>query len=241
VSAVTSGSVYTGTLTVVDSETTDVQTVQLTSNLNWTSIVPFYAQQVGTYNPVAQSLSGGVYSGMGGGYTFYDYSFTAIGMSDFQSSGACMTKSGYTCLISLSFSPMATGIRYAVATAIDGQVYLFKGTGIGTTTDTFSLTPGAYNFGTVSLGSSATTTTTVTNLWTGTVTLNSAPTFTLGALNNGDFQASTSCASIQGGYAQSCSITVTFTPTATGLRQTMMTLTDGAGTTQSVLFQGTAQ
>lgn len=242
VSATQTGSINTGTLTFTDGVAADTQTVALTSNLNWASILAFPAGQVGVPLGSVQQLTGGVFSGTIGGMNFYDYSYTAIGMSDFPLSGMCSTHFGTTCSIPISFDPGGTGTRYAVATTLTNFVYLFKGFGFGTQ-DAFSMSPLATNFGNVATGTSASATITVSNLYLGGLTFSSPPTLTQGSLNHGEFTATSQCSTVQPNQSltprlSGCAVTVVFAPTTMGLRSTTMTLTDSAGTSQSVYLQG---
>lgn len=150
-----------------------------------------------------------------------------------------------TCLISVTFSPVALGARSATLTINDNtahgsQTISLSGTGLAGTT-TATLTPKALKFGSVSVGttssgqsSTLTDTSSVFTLVTTSMTLTGA--------NPGDFQISPASTCPQSGDVNplaECLVTVTFTPTATGSRSATLTAYDNtASGSQTVTLSG---
>ena len=171
-----------------------------------------------------------------------DSNLTLNGLSvtgDFSKSSTCTSTlaPGASCIISAKFTPTASGTRTGTLSITDdapGSPQMISLTGTGTVV---SLSPSTLNFGSVKVGtSSSTQTITLTNV--GTVTLNLTRNVIQGP-NKGDFSKTSTCGmSVAAGG--NCTITVTFTPTATGARSAAETLTDdGGGSPQSVPMSGT--
>ncbi len=126
---------FTGTLTVLDSDTTDIQTVQLSSSTVYSQLVDFGTAAVGLgTNSGDRSFTGGVVTNSGNNY-FVTYSATFGGPAagDWIGDPASCTgfASGYpfvTCPISFYFNPTAPGTRYSTVITNSGQQWLFKGT-----------------------------------------------------------------------------------------------------------------
>jgi hypothetical protein len=142
-----------------------------------------------------------------------------------------------SCTINVSFLPTATGPQTGTLTITDfagnsPQTVALNGTGVG---PAISLSAAALSFPaqTVSIASSPQTIT-LSNPGTGDLTplLITPP---------GDFSQTNTCAgSVAAG--SSCTISVTFTPTATGNRTGTLTITDNAaGSPQTVTLSGTGQ
>jgi len=92
------------------------------------------------------------------------------------------------------------------------------------------------NFGTVSLGSKKAATVVVTNDQSTSLAITSV---TVGGTDPGDFPAKSACKSpLKAGW--DCTITVTFTPTATGSRTATLNIKDSVGT-QTVQLSGTGK
>jgi hypothetical protein len=255
--AVTAGSSigqFTGALTVIDNDTSDAQTVQLTSDVrklavgNTGSTLYIANALVGQESSSpGTGVYGGVYAGTLGGYYFYTYggSFVGVSASEFNSD-TCSTKSSTVCEVFLNDQPTTPGPRSAYFIGTDNSVYLAKGFGLSPTAS-FTLSPIALNFGNLALGSSTTLNLAVSNSSVVAISLN-APTLSGGAQNDGDFQVTgfglPSCASpvaassIYTSYKQGCVIPIRFTPTTIGPRSATMTLTDSTGFTQQVLITG---
>ncbi|WP_161570972.1 choice-of-anchor D domain-containing protein [Granulicella sibirica] len=212
-----------GTLTVATSASTSPITVTLTGigadagtqpRLQITpTALDFGSIQVGT--PSTQSVTitnPGIVP-----VTFYTANLTG----DYTQTNNCPSPNttlpaGDTCTFQLTFTPTTTGPRpgtlsISTSTASPLTVSL---TGIGTTTTAppqpqIQVTPTTLQFGFIQVGSSSTQTLTVTNTGQVSVTfLNIAP--------GGDYTQTNSCSSLA--PAATCTIQVTFTPTATAAR-----------------------
>jgi centrosomal CEP192-like protein/ASPM-SPD-2-Hydin domain-containing protein len=146
-----------------------------------------------------------------------------------------------TCILSVSFSPIATGAASATLTITDSatnspQTIALTGTGIVPV----SLTPASLTFATLKVGnSSAAKTVTVDNNLS--ITLNISG-ITISGANGGDFSRSaTTCGSTLAPNA-SCSVSIVFTPTAVGARSASLNVSDDASTSpQSVGLSGTGK
>ncbi len=148
---------------------------------------------------------------------------------------------GATCVISVSFSPVATGSRTAsVAIADDaaGSPQSLPLTGTGTA-PAVTLTPTSLAFGSQKVGStSAAQTTTLKN--SGTAPLAIAGLSVNGA-NAADYSQSSNCPQgpVTLAAGASCTISVTFTPSATGSRTANVSIADNAsGSPQTVALNG---
>jgi len=142
---------------------------------------------------------------------------------------------GASCTISVSFTPSAEGAQPATLTVVDGggtQTASLTGTGTAV-----KFVPGGLNFGSQKVGTTGKAkTVTMTNLATTTLTITS---IAVGGTNAGDFAQTNNCGGSLAGGA-SCTITVTFTPTATGSRSGNITVKDsGVTSPQKVTLSGT--
>jgi hypothetical protein len=143
-----------------------------------------------------------------------------------------------SCTISVTFKPTATGPlngSITVSDALPGspQIVALSGTGV---TPIVTLGGSSIGFGNQIVGTtSAVQMVSLTN--TGTATLNISSIAITGA-NSGDFSQTNTCgASVNAGA--NCSISVKFTPTATGNRAASVTITDNAaGSPQNVPLTG---
>jgi hypothetical protein len=140
-----------------------------------------------------------------------------------------------TCSISVTFKPTATGPRTASVSVADNSVPL-TGTAVGT--PAVSLSPTALTFASTTVGAaSAPQVLTLTNKGTGDLTGISV---SLGGAAPGDFSRTTTCPATLAVNA-TCSISVTFKPTASGTRTATVSLTNNAtGSPQLVPLTGTA-
>jgi hypothetical protein len=240
---------------VIDNDTTDAQTVQLTSDVrSVTSIDPFQngfqngivGQQSNTYSIYHY---GGVYNGTSQGYSFWTYGGTFSGPEAgdfFAFPNPCSAKTlvggTATCVIYMGLSPSAPGPRSAYFIDFSNKVFLEQGFGLGATAS-FVFSPIALNFGNLALGGSTTLNLTVANSSVVAISLH-APTLSAGTQNNGDFHiVSSGCTTLQASsvdvsYQQSCTIQVRFTPTVIGPRSAMLTLSDATGFKQQALITG---
>jgi hypothetical protein len=131
-----------------------------------------------------------------------------------------------SCTIAIGFTPNALGARSATLsvednTATSPQHVALTGTG----TITMAVTPASFAFGSVKIGSSKTKSITVHNYQTNAVTLTLPPTFS--GLNAGDFSVmgGGTCTSTLGAKS-TCTLVVTYAPTALGSEAASMTVTD---------------
>jgi hypothetical protein len=142
-----------------------------------------------------------------------------------------------SCTINVSFLPTASGLQTGTLTITDfagnsPQTVALSGTGVAPGAS-LSATALSFPAQTVSISSSPQT-----------LTLNNTGNGTLTSLlinTTGDFAETNTCAGSVAPGA-SCTISVTFTPTATGSRTGTLTLTDNAtNSPQSVALSGTGQ
>jgi hypothetical protein len=157
--------------------------------------------------------------------------------------GACSSLNPQSqCLISVAFSPTATGVRSGSLTITDSdpggpQIVVLSGIGIPAGSGSVSVSPMSLNFPSVRVGSiSASLSATITNATPSSVILKIVVT--------GDFAQSNNCpAALPPGAA--CAITVTFTPTAVGSRggsvaiQGVAVLDSGSSSSLSISLAGT--
>lgn len=156
---------------------------------------------------------------------------------DFSQSNTCGSSlaPGANCSVSLTFTPQATGTRSANVSITDNaagspQLVSLLGTGVA---PGISLAPAGLTFAAQVIGtSSASQAITLTS--TGTAALNITS-----IAASGDYSQTNNCGtSVAAGG--SCTITVSFTPSATGTRGGSITVTDNAtGSPQSASLTGT--
>lgn len=149
---------------------------------------------------------------------------------------------GGSCMISVSFKPTTTGSRPATVSITDNasgspHTITLSGTGV-TATANFSPSPTSLTFSSQTVGTtSAPQTITITNSGSAALLITS---IVSQGTNAGDFVPTpTGCASVapSGG---TCTVSVTFTPAATGARSSAIVFTDNAsGSPQSVPVSGT--
>ncbi|MGA8617510.1 MAG: choice-of-anchor D domain-containing protein [Candidatus Sulfotelmatobacter sp.] len=165
-------------------------------------------------------------------------SISSIGASgDFAESDNCGTSvpAAGSCTLSVTFTPTAPGLRSGSVQILDNasgspHVINLSGSGAGPIA---ALTPASLTFSTQQIGtSSAAKAVTLTN--TGNMTLN------VGSMQSmGDFAQVNNCPSTLAVNA-SCTINVTFTPTATGMRSGTIAISDNAqGSPQTANLTGT--
>jgi Beta-propeller repeat/Abnormal spindle-like microcephaly-assoc'd, ASPM-SPD-2-Hydin len=160
---------------------------------------------------------------------------------DFAQSNNCppSVASGATCVITATFTPTAQGVRTASISIADnapGSPQTVPLTGRGTF---LQWAPRALNMGNQRVGtSSAARTVTLTNVGTAPIALFSIQ---VGGVNAGDFTQTNTCGSSLNAGG-SCTIQVTFTPTATGDRLGHVAIQDNAfGGTHWVGLFGTGK
>jgi hypothetical protein len=163
--------------------------------------------------------------------------------SDFTQTNTCGSSvaAGANCAISVTFKPAAAGTRIATVIFTDnatGGTQTASLTGIGTTAAcAASVSPTSLTFASQAVGAtSAVQTATLTN--SGNAALN-ITSIALSGANAGDFAKTTTCGSTLAASAN-CTISVTFTPSASGARAGSITITDSdASSPQTVSLSGT--
>jgi hypothetical protein len=147
-----------------------------------------------------------------------------------------------TCTVTLTFTPGATGARSASLSFVDDapnspQTVALTGTG-ASAAPAISFNPTSLSYGNQNVGTtSAAKSVTVTN--TGTAALH-VSIVALAGTNSGDFTISAdTCTGATVAVNATCSVSVTFTPGATGARSATLTFTDDAGgSPQTVALSG---
>src|SRR5439155_696453 len=170
-------------------------------------------------------------------------SITGADSNQFAKTTTCGTSlnAGASCTISLTFKPTSTGDKSSAVTIADNasdspQSVSLTGRGLN---NTVSLTPSPLSFGSQPLNTGATLAVTHTNAATSTDPATVSGVRITGT-NSGDFAPTNNCtAAVPVG--QTCSISVAFTPTATGTKSGVVAVADNApGSPQTVPLSGTA-
>jgi Beta-propeller repeat/Abnormal spindle-like microcephaly-assoc'd, ASPM-SPD-2-Hydin len=226
----------TGSLSIVDNAAGSPQAVSLSgtganSVLNPSPLALAYAAQLvgSTSNPQPVTLTNPGSTAI---------SVTSIQPSgDFAQANTCGSSvaANSTCTINVTFTPTASGTRNGTLTITDSasnssQTISLTGTG---TAPVITVSTTALTFSTQVLGStSAPQSVTVSNTGNAAASLSS---ITAG----GDFAQTNNCGTSLAPSA-SCTVNVTFTPTASGTRTAALTITDNdPGSPQTVLLTGT--
>jgi hypothetical protein len=145
---------------------------------------------------------------------------------------------GAKCVITVTFTPSALGSRTANITVADnacGSPHVIPLTGKGTE---ITMAPSPVNFGTQAVGTtSAPMTVTLTNHGTTVVTVSGA---SVTGANKGDFKiTSNGCTTIPASGG-TCTMNLTFTPSAKGARKATLSVTDNdKGSPQTDVLEGT--
>ena len=170
---------------------------------------------------------------------------TGTNPGDFSETDTChapaVLQPGQNCSVLVSFKPTASGPRSAALTITDNaapptESVTLNGTG-QTPAPAVTFVPGSLSFGTVSQGASSTMTITVNN--SGTATLN-ITSIALAGANAGDFSSSSPTCNSPIAVNSACTISITFTPQAAGLRSATVTVTDNApDSPQTLALNGT--
>jgi hypothetical protein len=249
---------FVGTLTFTDADVTSPQVVTLTGTgtaIPTATVVPsslkFGSVGVGTTSaPLSSTLTD---TSTSGALNITSITITGTNAADFKlgSATTCPTSGTVqplgTCLLSVTFTPSASGTRSATLTVNDNtsskkQTVSLSGTGSTTGSPTATLLPASLTFasqaiGTTSAGQSSTLTDTSATL---ALTISS---ITLTGANPGDFAISPSSTCPTSGSINAkatCLVTITFTPTATGTRTATLNVNDNAtGSPQTVSLTGT--
>jgi hypothetical protein len=195
----------------------------------------FAGQNVGTTSApqmVTLTNSGGSALGV------TSISITGADPGDFAQTNTCGTSvaAGANCVISVTFTPVATGSRTASVSITDNAPISPQTvglTGTGTTGPVASLSPSTMTFSSQPVGStSSPQVATLTNTGGSSLTISS-----IGI--TGPFPDTTTCGASLGAGA-SCTFSVSFAPTATGAAAGVLTVTDNATPgTQTVTLSGT--
>jgi phospholipase C len=236
----------TASVSVADNAPGSPQTVSLTGTggtgggpvvtLSPTSLT-FPMQVVGT--PSAAQVVTLTNSG-GSTLSISSISLTGTNPGDFSQTNTCGTTvaAGANCTISVTFKPTDRNNRSATVSIADnatGSPQTVPLTGTGTYVQ---LVPASLTFTNQAVGTtSSPQTVTFTNTAVkATITITS---LTITGTNPGDFAETNTCGSSVGPKA-SCTISVTFTPTASGTRTASVSIADnGGGGTQVVPLTGT--
>jgi len=185
--------------------------------------------------------------------SFQSVSVTGANPGDFQESDNCVStvvlQPKHSCSIFVVYASTSVGSSQATLNVMDSAVgnpqqYGLSGTGIAppTPTPAVSLNPaGTFNLaGTTTQGTTAVPQNlTVSNTGTGPLHVTAVG---VSGLNVGDFSvAGSNCLGTAVASGASCTIPVTFTPLAAGIRTTTLTITDDAANSpQLVTINGTA-
>ncbi|HUA17086.1 MAG TPA: choice-of-anchor tandem repeat GloVer-containing protein [Verrucomicrobiae bacterium] len=172
--------------------------------------------------------------------TISSISITGTDAADYAQTSTCSTSlaASANCTISVTFKPNTTGVLSSASLSVSdnatGSPQKVSLSGTGTTA---KLSPLSLSFGTVTVGSkSAAKTVTLTNGGTSALAITS---ITITGTNASDFAETNTCGSSLAASA-SCTISVTFTPGATGSRSAAISVTDNAiGSPQKVTLSGT--
>ncbi len=188
-----------------------------------TAALAFLDQPVGTTS-AAQTLI------VSNPYSFAVTMGSIAAGGDFSAASACPAIAALSnCSVNVTFTPSATGARSGTlsihnANSAVSQAVALSGTG---TTASILVSPASLNFGsqeiaTTSVGRALT----IVNAGTASILITNAAT-------TGDFAAQGNCSVVPAG--SSCSLTITFTPTAIGSRTGSLTLTGNAGAVSQVI------
>src|SRR6266403_106713 len=170
---------------------------------------------------------------------------TGANPGDFAETDTChvpnLLQPGNSCSVLVSFTPSAAGSRTAAVTITSNaspttESAQLSGTGL-TPAPAVTLVPGSLDFGTGTQGTSASLNISVKN--SGTATLHIAS-VVLGGANAGDHSSSSPACNSAIAVNSACTIIVTLTPLASGVRSAIVTITDDApGSPQTPALSGT--
>jgi hypothetical protein len=232
------------TLTITDNAGTTTQTVPLTGVGTYLNVVPnpisFPSQLLSTAS-AAKTITL-TNTNPSASATITSVTITGPGASDFVQNSTCsVIPAKGTCTFTMTFTPAVLGKRTATLVIADnagGSPQNIPISGLGTYV---TLSPSPVSFGPVTVGNTAATTVTLTNQNPTTAVSVSAVSIT--GADKQDFTASSSssCASVAANGG-SCTITVNFTPTATGARTGVLSVQDSdPGSPQTDNLAGTGQ
>ena len=237
----------TGTITITDDAGTGTQTVSLTGMGTYLKVTPvsvaFPAQLLNTSSsPITVTLQN---TNPSSTLSVSGMTISGTAAVDYSENKACdslvLAANGGTCSFTVTFTPSAVGKRSATLkiTETGGASPLpvaLSGSGTYVT-----LSPSPLAFGSVTVGTPLALPVTLTNTNpSATVAVTSA---TMSGADAKDFttQLDPSCSSVPANGG-TCTITVTFTPSAKGTRTALMTVIDNdAGSPQVENVNGTGQ
>ena len=165
---------------------------------------------------------------------------TGTDSGDFAETNTCGSSvaAGANCTISVTFTPTVAGTRTAAVTITDSdpsspQTVTLTGTGVAPTT-TATVTPSTLTFASQTVGTtSAAQTVTVSNTGSAALTISSISA-------SGDFAETNTCGGSVA-VGANCTVSITFTPTASGTRTGTLSITDNvSGSPQTVTLSGSA-
>jgi hypothetical protein len=154
--------------------------------------------------------------------------------------GGTIAAGGGSCTISVFFTPSETSLETGQISITDNaanspQTISLKGTGVAAST-AVTLTPTSLSFGNQTVGTvSDSQTVTITNTGTSILSISKIDT------SSGDYLQTNTCAAVQNllDVGQSCSVSVSFQPTASGGRNGTLSVYDNAsGSPQTVALSG---
>lgn len=172
----------------------------------------------------------------------YGMQVSGVNSADFRAATTCQAVllPGANCSISVTFSPSAAGVRTAGIIVFDSvanspQMTSITGTGGGTPKAAFGST--ALQFGSRSVGGPGSPQTiALSNSGSGPLNISG---MSVSGANAADFTSATNCGSMLAAGGK-CSISVSFSPKALGLRTATLTISGGmAGNGQTISLRGT--
>ncbi len=200
------------------------------------SSLTFANQTLGTASAV-QAIA--LINGTNSSLTISSIAITGTNSGDFTQTNNCGTTlaPGASCSLDVTFVPSIAGTENATLTVADSAANSPQSASLTGTGTPVGLTPASLTFNGQTVGTtSASQTVMLSNV--GNTTINIAG-ISIAGTNSGDFAQSNTCGTSVAAGA-SCTISVTFTPTATGTRTGAVTITDDAsGSPQQVPVTGT--
>lgn len=232
----------TASLSIADNAGASPQTVPVTGTGTGTvSLLPTsltFATQALKTTSAAQTAT--LSNASASTLTISSIAISGTNATDFAQTNNCGSSlaANTNCTINVTFTPSNINHRSATLTVTDSagsQSTALSGTGTAALFSPTSLTFAAQNVGTTSPSQAIT----MTNVSGGTAI--SITSLTITGTNAGDFAQTNTCGSSLAAK-KSCTITVTFTPSATGTRNAAVSVTDnGGGSPQTVPLTGTGQ
>ena len=233
-----------GTITITDSASGGAQVVPLLGTGIAASVtflpasLTFANQTVGTSSPASVvTLSNNGTAAL----SITSISIAGANTSDYSQTNNCASSIavGASCSISATFTPTGSGVRTASISVADSatgspQIVPLTGTGVA---PVVSLSPLSIAFASQGVGTASPAgVITLSNTATAALTLNSV---SIAGANQSDFSQVNTCGSSLS-QGTSCTICVTFSPTAAGTRQATVSIGDNAtGSPQTAALTGT--